>query len=469
MSETGTATPPSQPAAMQSAEPGVRVAPPRRRGLSSGKPPARSGMGWLLALLALAGGVGAFAFIRNAPPDAPLRPAVVALTPGKNDLLEIGTIEAFSETIVVSRFGGEVVWKIDEGTFVEAGMPVVKFETKTAVEEADNREKDLSDKQEALRRAKADIDTARERYKHVVRQEEIKLALAELEHKRAFAMPEPDDKLDAELTLKSAAFDLAKIALETKGYEDLAKEGYVSEAKRKEKQLELATQKANHAKAKLIYDLTLMGATTDFKRVCELAVADARKRLNITKFNYDADMSILDSALELAQVDGVNFERDLKRKRELIELGTVRAPVRGSVVFTDVFKGSMKSKSPIQVGETRTVGSELCTLCDTTQLRIRVWINESDIKRVELGHKALVQLLAIPGKTFEAVVTDLAVVAVDKNVALSSLALRRSGEAFVNVIQARLDFVNLPEADRREIRTGFTAEVQITAGQKAKE
>jgi multidrug efflux pump subunit AcrA (membrane-fusion protein) len=63
-------------------------------------------------------------------------------------------------------------------------------------------------------------------------------------------------------------------------------------------------------------------------------------------------------------------------------------------------------------------------------------------------------------------VGELAVVAQDKNAALSSLALRRSGEAFVNVVQAKLNFINMPEEARRQIRVGFTADVYIQTGDK---
>ena len=51
--------------------------------------------------------------------------------------------------------------------------------------------------------------------------------------------------------------------------------------------------------------------------------------------------------------------------------------------------------------------------------------------------------------------------AMDKNVALSSLALRKSGEALVNVVQVKLNFVNLSDEDRKAIRMGFTADVYI--------
>lgn len=399
-------------------------------------------------------------------PLAGSKAASVALLPVQRQpfacsLHESGTIEALTEQVLFTRFAGDIVWLADDGQFVEAGEAVVRFETKTAQEDVDDREVDLQDKKDAVRQAKADITTAQERYKHVIRQAEIAYEQAVLERTRIQGAPRDDEKLDAELTLKSAALDLESSELDLKSYSELAALGFVSEAKRKEKLLDFATKKTEHARTKLVYDLTLMGNTDDLKRVAGLAVADAQKQLNIARFNREADLAVAQAALDLAVVDLSNFDRDLTRRKQDLEAATVRAPMRGHVVFHEVYKGSSKSKSPIQVGESRTAGGDLCTICATSALRVRVWINESDVKNLALGQHALVRLSALPGRTYEAVVSDLAVIATDKNVALSSLALRRAGEAFVNVVQAKLDFAALPEKDREEMRVGFTADVNI--------
>jgi len=399
-------------------------------------------------------------------PGAGSKAAGVALLPVLRQpfatiLHESGTIEALNERIILTRFAGDIVWLADDGQLVEAGEPVVRFETKTAQEDIDSREVDLQDKKDAARRAEADIATTRERYQHVVRQAEIAHEQAVLDRQRIHGAPRDDEKLDAELTLKSDALDLESSEVDLKSYNDLAALGYVSEAKRKEKLVDYATKKTEHLRAKTVYGLTLDGSTADAKRVADLAVADAQKQLNIARFNREADLAVAQAALELAQVDLSNFARDLTRRKQELESGTVRAPVRGHVVFHEVYKGSSKSKSPVQVGESRTAGGDLCTICDTSALRIRVLINESDVKNVAPGQRASVRLSALPGRTFEAVVSELAVIAMDKNVALSSLALRRAGEAFVNAVQAKLDFVNLPDKEREEIRVGFTTDVYI--------
>jgi len=377
-----------------------------------------------------------------------------------NILHEMGSIEALSEAFVLTRFSGDIVWKIEEGTFVEPGDPVVKFETRTVEEDLEGRQKDLLGKKEAVRRAQADIELMKKKYELWIRQNEISLDVANLDRDRTYGYPREDEKLDVELALKSAELEFKRTETDAKGLDELADKGFVSEANRKKKQVELAGKRVNFSKAKLIRDLTLQGLSDDSKRLADMAVADAKKRLHITTYNRDQDMAVLQANLELTQLDLANFERDLERQRKNLELAVVRAASRGRVAFVDVWKGN-NALSPIQVGETRHAGGDLCKICDTSALRINLWVNENDIGRVRLKQKAEVKLAAFPGRTFNAVVSEIGVVAADKNAAMSPLASRSSGEAFVNVVAVKLDFKDLSEQDRKDIRIGFTADVYI--------
>ncbi|MCY3020771.1 MAG: efflux RND transporter periplasmic adaptor subunit [Planctomycetota bacterium] len=399
-------------------------------------------------------------------PGADARAARTALlrvekVPMPGVLHEIGTVEALNEITLLTRFTGDIVWKEEDGKVVEAGDPVVRFEGKLVQEDIDVREAAVLDKRDAVRQATDDIATLKKRYEHVIRQAEIQYELAVLGRKVIYDAPTPEDKQDAELALQGADLDRKRAQVDLDSYTELATQGFATEANVKLMRLALATAKVNHAKAKVIYDLTLQGNTPDAKRVADLAVADARKSLNIARFNREADLAVSQANLELAQVDLANAERELARKRQDLEWTTVRAPVRGHVVFTEVYKGSSKSKSRIEVGESRSAGGDLGVICDTSALKVRLWINESDVKDLAAGQRATVLMPAFPGRRFQAEVSELAVLATDKNVALSSLALRRAGEAFVNVVQAKLTFTDLAEADRKEIRVGFNAEVFI--------
>ena len=421
----------------------------------------------LLLLLALFATIAYFALSQLMQPAAPRHTLAVRRRPIASALHEIGTVAAHIERPVLTRFAGEITWREEDGALVEAGDPVVRFDSKLLEDDIELREKDLSDKIDAVARAEKGIRVTQQKYESLIRQKEIDLRKAELDRKITYGYPRPDELLDVELTWKSAVKDMDMTQIQTDGLLQLGKQGFASDAVIKKKQLELANAKSEAARSKLILDLTRQGKTPELKRVDDLAVADAKKALNVAIFNREADLGATQSALDLARTELAGFQYDLHRKKMRLQSATVRAPIRGRVIFQAIYKGSEKNRSPIQAGETRMEGSDLCTLLDTSHLIISLWINEMDIGNVRMGQKADVLLPAMPGRTFQAEVSEIAVTAQDKNIALSPLALRRSGEAFVNVVKVKLSFVNLTEEIKNRIRVGFTADVRLFAGDGA--
>lgn len=420
-------------------------------------------------LLLLAGlGAIAFAVYTAAPrfltPATPQRSLAVRMRKLASSLHEIGTVSAHIERPVLTRFSGEIVWRAEDGTPVDEGDPVVVFDSKLLQDEVELREKDLSDKVDEVKRAERNIELTKRKNDFLIKQKEIDLQKAELDRKTAYDYPLPDDLLDFEITWKSAKAQADLLKIQTESLVALGKEGFASVAEVKKKQLDYANAKAEAARSKLVYDITKQGKTPEQKRVTDLAVADAKKALNVAKFNAKADQEACESALQLARIELIEFQRVLKRRQMRLDAATVRAPIRGRVIFQPIYKGSEKNRAPVQAGDTRPEGSDLCTVLDTSSLVILLWINEMDIGNVRVGQKAQVTLPAVPGPVFSAEVAELAVTAQDKNIALSPLALRRSGEAFVNVVRVKLNFGDIPEEVRNHIRVGFTADVRLFTG-----
>ena len=381
-------------------------------------------------------------------------------------LRETGAVVAKNETHIFTRFTGEIVWKIDEGSFVEPGAVIVRFNATPAKDELDKMLKDLFDKDEAVKRAQDELDTTRERYASEIAQKRAALEKAQVDRGVIFGYPSEDEKKDAELTLLSARLNYQQAEKDHEANRELNRLGYVTEAALKQKALKLATEKANLAKVEILHQLTLGGLSSDSKRLADLAVAEAKKNLASSEFNRDADLAIKKADLELAQIELDNFKMNLELKKRQLEDADVKAPVTGRVAFIDVWKGS-GALSPIQVGEQRNQGQDVCKIVDTTILRVKVWVNESDVTRLKPGQPAEVRLPAFPERLYKAQVSEVALVAEDKNVALSSLALQRSGQAFVNVVAVLLDFVDLNEADRQAMRLNFTADAVIDCTSEA--
>ncbi|MBI3827983.1 MAG: HlyD family efflux transporter periplasmic adaptor subunit [Planctomycetes bacterium] len=379
----------------------------------------------------------------------------------RSTLRELGTVAARNETFVFSLFTGEVVWKIEEGKFVEAGTVIVRFDAKDAQDDLEKMTKDLFDKEEAVSKVEKDLECTRAHYELEIAQKQALLEEAKIDRDLAFGHPTAREKRDSELALESSQLKFDQAEKDYLANKDLEERGFVTEAVLKQKALNMATQKADLAKAKILHTLALQGSSADAKRIADLAVGDAQKNLATSIFNRDADLAIKNAELELNRIELQNFKQSIELKKRDLESAEVKAPVAGRVAFVDVFKGGGKAMSPIQIGEMRNRGQDLCKVVDTSTLRVRTWINEADIAKVAVGQSAEVRIAAFPERAFKASVSDIALVAQDKNVANSRLALLRSGEAFVNVVSVALDFTDLSEQDRVAMRLGFTADVSV--------
>jgi multidrug resistance efflux pump len=432
-------------------------------------------MGWRrrrnrrLALAACAAALLAAVLLIRLAPRTPAGGAWVraARTSGVACLRELGTVVARNETTVLSGFTGEVVWMIEDGTLVQPGTVIVRFNSNSVEQDLERLRKDLLDKEEAVRGRQRELDVVKRREDLAVAKAQAALELARLKRQEVFEQPTPEDRREAQLSLEAARLRQTQAAKQYDAYEELYRRGFVTEAALKQERLKLATAKAEHAKTKTLHDLTLQGATTDSKRLAELAVAEADKSLATANFNRDAENAIAAAGLELAEIELANSKLTIQEKQRQLQEAEVNAPVAGRVAFIDVYKGS-RSMSPIQVGESRARGQDLCRIANISALRVKTRVGEADVRKLAAGQPAAVRLPALAGRVFKARVAEISRISQDKNIALSSLALRHAGQAFANVVDVRLDFEQLAEQDLADLRLGLTAEVEVQCSQEVR-
>lgn len=82
--------------------------------------------------------------------------------------------------------------------------------------------------------------------------------------------------------------------------------------------------------------------------------------------------------------------------RARLEDYRIKAPFDGAVLRRDA-----------EPGDLATVGKALFTIADPTALRLTADVDERDVGRLRVGQEAVVRADAFPGRTFDAVVTDL--------------------------------------------------------------
>jgi len=100
--------------------------------------------------------------------------------------------------------------------------------------------------------------------------------------------------------------------------------------------------------------------------------------------------------LLLARANLRQKQADLAALQAQKDRMTIRAPIDGLVV-----------NQAIRLGEMATAGGTLLTLANLDEVRLTVYVPESEIGRVTVGQRALVTVDSFPGRAFEGCVTHV--------------------------------------------------------------
>ncbi len=137
-------------------------------------------------------------------------------------------------------------------------------------------------------------------------------------------------------------------------------------------------------------------------------------------------------------------QRNLDKASEDFESLSVHAEHPGIVVYDKIWKGGRIEK--IRVGDEPWGGATLMSLPDLSQMRVKTYVNEVDVDKLEEGQQALVQLDALPGPVFGGEITHIA-----------TLGHEREGDRNVKIFDVS---IGLDKEDRR-LKPGMSAVSQI--------
>ena len=118
---------------------------------------------------------------------------------------------------------------------------------------------------------------------------------------------------------------------------------------------------------------------------------------NTVQSAADAVASSADS-VRSAEIGVENARLSLENARDRLEDYVIRSPIRGTVVQKDY-----------KAGDRVSAGKTLCTIYDLSYLTMTLNVDELDISSVSVGQTVTVTAEALPGKSFDGVVTRVSV------------------------------------------------------------
>ncbi|MGH8014712.1 MAG: efflux RND transporter periplasmic adaptor subunit, partial [Candidatus Zixiibacteriota bacterium] len=218
-----------------------------------------------------------------------------------------------------------------------------------------------------------------------------------------------------------------------------------SDLKIKEQNLERARQEFTIQEKQLNLELQKAQRNYDEKKHEAPKLAEeAKLELELAQLNIQAKLDQIKSDVTKAELEVQRSSDKVETaQRELAQM-TVMAPIPGMVVYLEIWKGSTMSK--VQEGDAPWSGQGIVNLPDLSEMIVKATVSEVDASRVDSGLATLITVDAIPGQTFQGIVTKK-----------STLARRKDPSSKINVFDVEIAIQN--ESDL--LKPGISASARI--------
>jgi HlyD family secretion protein len=313
-------------------------------------------------------------------------------------LQTVGVLDASRSFQVVSALPGDkgkIIQIVDDGARVEKGDIILRFDPTPFEVDVRRFSGELRSREAVVEYAKQNLEVEKSQAEKVLNHAQFDLTTAKQEMARYLAY----------------IGDLQGLR---KNGHDVASE--IGQASRKTEKVSTDLQKAE-------YDLARLQKEVVYK------VGQATAELN----KAESELATTRTALAQSQSE--------------LDKSTVRAPLSGFVVLSEIFQGNQKRKP--RAGDTVWQGQAPLYLPDLSSMVVKTQVREEDLQKIRGGLAATVRVDAYPDAAFEGEVGSVGVLAIDP--------------AGTSMVGKHFQYtVSLKSGDPR-LRPGMTARVSIVA------
>jgi HlyD family secretion protein len=342
----------------------------------------------------------------------------------------------------------KIVFLVAEGTRVQKGDTVVRFDTDKIRKTVAEQEVKFKNADGKAKSCKEELDVQKHKAESEIAKAELALALAQLDREKYLEgeyKVEVDDKMSA---INLAERELKEAEEKLDGLRKFVKKGFAPPETLAAKELEVAQKKNSleRDRAKLM----VLEKYTRKRQEVELTAKEkeAARDLERTKSTTRSTVTKAETDYETAQ-DVAKLERDeLERARRQLDQVEIKAPQDGIVVYEQARFWDPASR--IQLGGMCMYQQPVFQIPDLDDMQVKVKIHESKVKKIKPGQKATIRVEAIPGLVLHGTVEKVATMA-------DSEGSWRGGGA--KEFETILSIDKLPKGIG--LKPGFSAEVSI--------
>ncbi len=312
------------------------------------------------------------------------------------------------------------------GQQVKAGDLLARIDTETLERAVTQAEADLTVAQDALEKAQnpyTDLDLAGA-------QRAVTQAQVALENAKKHLIVVQNDSDNAE-RIRNLEYEVNWY--ETHYGESLRKyeKGQITKERLDLDFSNLMTAKERLTTARLNAEITLANAEDQVAQA-EYNLQKAQETLAEIQAGPDPD------EVEVAQAKVSSAQAALEDAQDALEAATMVAPFDGTIISVDAEVGDLVSSTTIVV-----------TLADLSNLRVRAFVDETDISQVEIGQEVEITFDAFPGQQLRGQVLEVPL----------------QGNLVQNILTYEVP-MSLEGAEGVSLKPGMTANLKIVVGRR---
>lgn len=416
----------------------------------------RFAIAWLIGILVLAAlvtGALTIDFASWLPESAGGEAPITARVVRANLPLIIsagGELESAEGVEVLCEVEGsdvKIVKMLPEGTQVHAGQVVVQLDPSEVNDRLAQQEIKVTQLEATAKAAVEQLKIQKNLVASQIATAELALTLAELDKEK---YEEGDyiiefNELKGSIALANTELQEAEDTREY--YRTLVKKGFRTPEQLRSK--EQAVERAEYNLSRDDEKLKVLETYSRKRQLAELtAKADeAARELERTKSSSVASVTKAETDMQVAEATARLERKQLERIQLQLQLCELPAPCEGTVVY------SREKKDPLELGKVVHYKQQLFTVTKMSEMQVKAFVHEAEVKRVQPGMPVEVQVEALPDRTFQGTVQEVA------NFYDSTRHWLSGG---VKEYETIVRINNLPGTG---LKPGMTAEANIIVGQ----
>lgn len=299
----------------------------------------------------------------------------------------------------ISSNQAQLVWSVDEGSRVQKGQIIARFDTKPFMDRMEQAEQKLADVFATLEAAKKTLSVKKVETQGHIEAASRKLDIAKIKAEDLLNGSGLLQRRQLELTLEQESRALLVAREDTEDMEILVEKGHISRREFDKANNAFLAAKENYALAQAGLDSFNRYEWPRLKKESQLMIEAAQKELNQAKRTSELELQRAEGEIIKLKRDKNKRDSHLKSAMKDVAACDIRAPIDGTLLYKALPRPEGRRK--VQIGDTIWHGQTFMEIPDTSEMIVEVFIREIDVAKLRKGMPAEIELDAIPGKYFK--------------------------------------------------------------------